>query len=36
MRRLLREIATQGNVNGDTTTLEDFSTLEQLRQHEEA
>jgi acetyl-CoA synthetase len=36
MRRLLREIATQGMATGDTTTLEDYSVLEQLRQHEEA
>jgi acetyl-CoA synthetase len=35
MRRLLREIATQGIVTGDTTTLEDFSTLESLREDEE-
>jgi len=35
MRRLLREIATQGKVTGDTTTLEDFSTLEHLREDEE-
>jgi len=35
MRRLLREIATSGNVVGDTTTLEDFSVLEQLRSDEE-
>ena len=31
MRRLLREIATSGRVSGDTTTLEDFSVLEKLR-----
>ncbi|MFO7448360.1 MAG: acetate--CoA ligase [Ignavibacteriaceae bacterium] len=31
MRRLLREIATSGSVSGDTTTLEDFSVLEKLR-----
>lgn len=31
MRRLLREIATSGNVVGDTSTLEDFSVLEKLR-----
>jgi acetyl-CoA synthetase len=31
MRRLLREIATNGRVSGDTTTLEDFSVLEKLR-----
>jgi len=35
MRRLLREIATSGFVIGDTTTLEDFSVLEQLRSDEE-
>ncbi|HEY3252231.1 MAG TPA: acetate--CoA ligase [Ignavibacteria bacterium] len=35
MRRLLREIATQGSVSGDTTTLEDFSVLERLRTDEE-
>ncbi len=35
MRRLLREIATQGSVSGDTTTLEDFSVLEKLRDDDE-
>lgn len=35
MRRLLREIATHGNISGDTTTLEDFSVLEKLRSEEE-
>jgi len=35
MRRLLREIATSGTVVGDTTTLEDFGVLEQLRSDEE-
>jgi acetyl-CoA synthetase len=35
MRRLLRELASGGNVAGDTTTLEDFSVLEKLRQDEE-
>jgi acetyl-CoA synthetase len=35
MRRLLRELATSGQVKGDTTTLEDLSVLERLRQHEE-
>jgi acetyl-CoA synthetase len=35
MRRLLREIATQGFSSGDTTTLEDFSVLEKLRTDEE-
>lgn len=35
MRRLLRELASNGTVSGDTTTLEDFSVLEKLRAHEE-
>jgi acetyl-CoA synthetase len=35
MRRLLREIATSGEVQGDTTTLEDFSVLAKLAQQEE-
>lgn len=35
MRRLLRELASTGVVKGDTTTLEDFSVLEKLRQQEE-
>lgn len=35
MRRLLREIATNGKISGDTTTLEDYSALEKLRQDEE-
>ncbi len=35
MRRLLRELASTGSVAGDTTTLEDFSVLEQLRAGEE-
>jgi acetyl-CoA synthetase len=35
MRRLLREIATGGNIAGDVTTLEDFSVLEKLRAEEE-
>ncbi len=35
MRRLLREIATTGSVSGDVTTLEDFSSLEKLRDDEE-
>jgi acetyl-CoA synthetase len=30
MRRLLRELATNGEVKGDTTTLEDFSVLAKL------
>ncbi len=35
MRRLLREIAHGENITGDTTTLEDFSILEKLREDEE-
>jgi acetyl-CoA synthetase len=35
MRRLLRELASTGNVKGDTTTLEDFSVLEKLRTAED-
>jgi acetyl-CoA synthetase len=35
MRRLLRELASGGTVAGDTSTLEDFSVLEKLRQDEE-
>ena len=35
MRRLLRELATTGEVKGDTTTLEDFSILVQLRESDE-
>ena len=35
MRRLLRELASTGAVSGDTTTLEDFSVLEKLREEEE-
>ncbi len=35
MRRLLREIATSGEVRGDVTTLEDFSVLAKLREDEE-
>ena len=34
MRRLLREIATGGQVAGDVTTLEDLSVLEKLREDE--
>ncbi|MGE3801206.1 MAG: acetate--CoA ligase [Candidatus Kapaibacterium sp.] len=34
MRRLLREIASTGQVRGDMTTLEDFSVLEELRDEE--
>jgi acetyl-CoA synthetase len=35
MRRLLRELAHSGEVKGDTTTLEDYSVLEKLREEEE-
>ncbi len=35
MRRLLREIATSGEVLGDVTTLEDFSVLAKLRDDDE-
>ncbi len=35
MRRLLRELAAGGKVSGDTTTLEDFSVLEKLRDDDE-
>jgi acetyl-CoA synthetase len=36
MRRLLRELATHGEIKGDTTTLEDFSAIALLRESEEA
>jgi len=35
MRRLLRELATHGEIKGDTTTLEDFSVIARLRESEE-
>ena len=35
MRRLLRELATSGDIKGDTTTLEDFTVIVQLRGSEE-
>lgn len=35
MRRLLKELATSGDVKGDTTTLEDFSVIANLRSSEE-
>ena len=35
MRRLLRELATTGDVKGDTTTLEDFGVLAKLRENDE-
>jgi len=34
MRRLLRELATTGRVDGDTTTLEDFGAIARLREEE--
>lgn len=36
MRRLLRELATTGSISGDTTTLEDFSSLAKLRENDES
>jgi acetyl-CoA synthetase len=36
MRRLLRELATNGQVVGDTTTLEDLTVLAKLKEQEEA
>jgi acetyl-CoA synthetase len=35
MRRLLKEVAMGSSLTGDTTTLEDFTVLEQLRESEE-
>jgi len=35
MRRLLRELATHGEIKGDTTTLEDFTVIAKLREAEE-
>jgi acetyl-CoA synthetase len=35
MRRLLRELATHGDVKGDTTTLEDFTVIARLKESEE-
>jgi acetyl-CoA synthetase len=35
MRRLLRDLATHGEIKGDTTTLEDFSVIAKLRESEE-
>ena len=35
MRRLLRELASTGEVKGDMTTLEDFSGLAKLREKDE-
>jgi acetyl-CoA synthetase len=36
MRRLLKEIASGGEVKGDITTLEDFSVVAKLKEQEEA
>ena len=36
MRRLLRELATKGEVKGDVTTLEDFSVIAKLKEQEES
>jgi acetyl-CoA synthetase len=36
MRRLLRELATSGEVKGDTTTLEDMGVIAKLREEDEA
>ncbi|MFP5275483.1 MAG: acetate--CoA ligase [Acidobacteriota bacterium] len=35
MRRLLRELATHGEIKGDVTTLEDFAVIARLRESEE-
>ena len=35
MRRLLRDLATHGEIKGDTTTLEDFAVISKLREAEE-
>jgi acetyl-CoA synthetase len=35
MRRLLRELATHGEIKGDTTTLEDFTVIAKLKESEE-
>ena len=35
MRRLLRDLATHGEIKGDTTTLEDFTVIAKLREAEE-
>jgi len=34
MRRLLRELATTGRIEGDITTLEDLTTVAKLRESE--
>ena len=35
MRRLLRELATHGEIKGDVTTLEDFTVIARLRESDE-
>jgi acetyl-CoA synthetase len=35
MRRLLRELATNGEIKGDITTLEDFTVIAKLREQDE-
>jgi acetyl-CoA synthetase len=35
MRRLLREIASSGEVRGDVTTLEDFTVISKLKESDE-
>jgi acetyl-CoA synthetase len=35
MRRLLRDIASGSKTVGDTTTLEDFSVIAKLQEHQE-
>ena len=35
MRRLLRDLATHGEIKGDTTTLEDFTVIAKLREADE-
>jgi acetyl-CoA synthetase len=35
MRRLLKELATTGEIKGDTTTLEDFAVISALKSDEE-
>jgi acetyl-CoA synthetase len=35
MRRLLRELATNGEIKGDVTTLEDFTVIAKLRESDE-
>ena len=36
MRRLLRELASSGEVRGDVTTLEDLSVIAKLRESDES